>query len=323
MGTQVSVVVGILVSALWAVPFCTEDLWRVVFLPLPVVAALGIVLERFGWLPESPLWLLLRSGENGGQDARDTIRLLRNGHVSDEDVEAEVRLLMADTDASASVSEEQSFSDYVWKPHNRIPVLSAVLFPMAQQLSGINAVFYYSTLFFDGVIPNPQTGTIVAFLVNVAATILALFLIDRFRRKTLLAWSTGGMCIACVPLTLSLHQYLPPAATVAGVVVYITFFELGLGSIPFFLVPELVAPHFVGRVQSVAMTVNWTMNFGVALLFPSLSSALGPYAFVPFGVVLGVMTLYAVWVLPDRRLEVIETTDGEYSLEGHRSMVLV
>jgi SP family facilitated glucose transporter-like MFS transporter 3 len=46
------------------------------------------------------------------------------------------------------------------------------------QLCGINAVFYYSTSFFVGVIDNPDVGTALVGLVNVVATLAATALMD-------------------------------------------------------------------------------------------------------------------------------------------------
>jgi MFS family permease len=185
-------------------------------------------------------------------------------------------------------------------------LVSSILFPIAQQLSGINAVFYYSTQLFDGVIANPKVGTIVAFAVNVVATVFALLLMDKLGRKTLLAWSAGGMGICCIFLTLSLLGILPPIMTVLCVMLYISFFELGLGCIPFFLSSELIQPQFLGTVQSISMACNWFFNFCVGLLFPYMDQILGAYSFVPFGIVLLGTVWYALWILPETRGKSLE-----------------
>jgi SP family facilitated glucose transporter-like MFS transporter 3 len=187
---------------------------------------------------------------------------------------------------------------------------------VAQQLSGINAVFYYSTSFFAGVIPNPQTGTIIAFSVNVLATLVALTLMDRLGRKALLSWSAGGMCGCCVLLTFSLLGTLPGYVTVVAVMLYISFFEIGLGCIPFFLASEMVAPEHLGTVQSISMSSNWFSNFCVGILFPYMNRSLGAYSFVPFAIVLFGTVLYSIFVLPETRgktwQEVRRELDGRH-----------
>lgn len=51
--TQLSCVLGILASILYALPFCTEHTWRWIFVPLPLVSLVG-ALAGYIWLPESP-----------------------------------------------------------------------------------------------------------------------------------------------------------------------------------------------------------------------------------------------------------------------------
>jgi Sugar (and other) transporter len=277
------------------------------------------------FLPESPRWLLLHHYETRGEEARAIIRRFRKFHSEalEEAVEMEV-LLMTNSVSTTSLTDSPqptptttptttipstnatTFTQFALDPCNRIPLVSAILFPIAQQLSGINAVFYDSTLFFNGVIANPLTGTIVAFAVNVVATLLALALMDRLGRKTLLALSAGGMALCCFVLTLSLQGILPPLLTVACVLLYISFFELGLGCIPFFLAGELIQPQFLGTVQSIAMASNWASNFCVGLLFPYMDQFLGAFSFVPFAVVLVATLVYAVWVLPETRGKSLE-----------------
>jgi len=215
---------------------------------------------------------------------------------------------------------------------------------MAKQLSGINALFYYSTTFFEGVIDNPHNGTVLAFFVNVLTTILSLMFMDRFGRKTLLSWSAGGMLGCCILLTWvrvttanedgevllnndnggidgrqreedvvssSSSKYL----IVLAVMLYITFFEIGLGSIPFFLASELIPSQFLGRVQSISMSANWTCNFLVGMLFPYMDKYLGAYSFVPFGIVLFGTVLYAICILPETRGKSLDDVMRE--LRGH------
>ena len=124
---------------------------------------------------------------------------------------------------------------------------------------------------------------------------------DRLGRKTLLSLSTGGMFLCCILLTIALEGSLPGMMTVVGVMLYICFFELGLGCIPFFLASEMIEPEFSGRVQSISMSCNWFSNFCVGMLFPYMDKYFGPFSFVPFAVVLLGTVLYASFVLPETR----------------------
>lgn len=60
------------------------------------------------------------------------------------------------------------------------------------EMDRINAVFYYSGLFFEGVIENPLVGTTLIGAINVLATYAALLLMDRCGRRTLIMWSAAG-----------------------------------------------------------------------------------------------------------------------------------
>lgn len=64
----------------------------------------------------------------------------------------------------------------------RLLVISFVILHAAQQLTGINAIFYYSNSFFVGIIDNPLVGTTLVGVVNVVATYVALQLMDKTGR---------------------------------------------------------------------------------------------------------------------------------------------
>jgi SP family facilitated glucose transporter-like MFS transporter 3 len=96
----------------------------------------------------------------------------------------------------------------------------------------INAVFYYSGLFFDSVIDNPLVGTTLIGAINVLATYAALLLMDRCGRRTLIMWSSAGMFLSCVVIVLALLGYFGKMVALGAVASYVTFFEIGLGPIP-------------------------------------------------------------------------------------------
>ena len=97
---------------------------------------------------------------------------------------------------------------------------------VSQQLCGINAVFYYSNLFFDGIIDNPLVGTTIVAFVNVLATWVAQILMDSCFRRTLLLWSTGGMVVCIGFITLALMGLVPKIVSLFAVMGFVSFFEV-------------------------------------------------------------------------------------------------
>ena len=119
---------------------------------------------------------------------------------------------------SAMKSHESSaWRDVFSDPAVRPLLVCCVALHVAQQMCGINAVFYYSTMFFEGVIDNPLLGTTLVAAVNVAATYLAIILMDQCGRRALLLWSAGGMFLCTLLLTAALQGVVPKMGALAAV----------------------------------------------------------------------------------------------------------
>jgi len=79
----------------------------------------------------------------------------------------------------------------------------------------------------------------------------------------------------------------------------VSFFEIGLGPIPWLIVAEMIHPKYVTLSMSVCSQLNWVCNFVVGFVFPAMNERLGYLSFAPFGVVL-VMTFAYSWLyLPE------------------------
>lgn len=158
-------------------------------------------------------------------------------------------------------------------------------------------MFYYSGLFFDGVIDDPLVGTTIIGFVNVVATYVALLLMDSCGRRTLIMWSSAGMFGSCILIVLSLLGYFNKMVALFAVGSYVSFFEIGLGPIPWLIVAEMFEGKYVTAAMSVSSQINWTCNFIVGVTFPYINEKLGPYSFVPFAIILLLTYVYAwVWL---------------------------
>jgi MFS transporter, SP family, solute carrier family 2 (facilitated glucose transporter), member 3 len=149
------------------------------------------------------------------------------------------------------------------------------------------------------VLDNPLVRTTIMGAVNVLATYAAFLLMDRFGRKALILWSAGGMFVSCVFIVLALLGILNNMVALLAVNVYVIFFELGLGPVPWRIVAEMFDAKYVATAMSTCSQLNWVCNFIVGLAFPYMNQYLRPYSFVPFASVLAFIFAYAAVLLPE------------------------
>ena len=235
--TQFVLVIGILVADLVGFVLANPTGWRYMFFLTSAMAFFQLLLTPF--LLESPRWLLGRNASS--TKARFIIKKLR-GFRYDEEVETEVEHFLGasksqsmqnDSDDSDEKSGGKSAMLEMFQDKKvRLLVISTLVMHAASQFSGINAVFYYSGLFFDGVIDNPLVGTTLMGAINVVATYVALLLMDKCGRRTLIMWSSAGMFVSCIVIVISLKGYFSNMVALGAVASYVCFFEIGLGPIP-------------------------------------------------------------------------------------------
>ena len=316
--TQFAMVIGILFADIVAFPFATPSGWRVMFAFTAFIAIAQLFLSPF--LLESPRWLLNRDPKS--LRARYVIKRLR-GLRNEAEVEREVgHFIIGESAQHQEEGDEGSTLKEIWgHKKRRNLLLSCLVLQMAQQLSGINAVFFYSTAILEGVIDNPLVGTTIIAFVNVLATYVALLVMDSTGRKTLILWSSGGMFLSCIVMVLALNKVLGNMFALLAVNVYVCFFEIGLGPIPWLIVAEMFDGKYVTVAMSLCSQLNWGCNFIVGMVFPYLNAYLGAYSFVPFAVVLAATFLFTLFILPETQGKTPEDLVAEMVRRNSQSMV--
>ncbi|XP_066216369.1 solute carrier family 2, facilitated glucose transporter member 3-like [Saccopteryx leptura] len=133
-------------------------------------------------------------------------------------------------------------------------------------------VFYYSTgIFKDAGVEKPVYATIGVGVVNTVFTVVSS--------------SYNWMSFICI----------------GAILVFVAFFEIGPGPIPWFIVAELFSQGPRPAAMAVAGCSNWTSNFLVGLLFPLIENYIGAYVFIIFTVFLVTFLLFTFFKVPETR----------------------
>ena len=98
--------------------------------------------------------------------------------------------------AAAAQEEELSLAQVLSEKTIRWQLISICLMMLCQQLSGINAVFFYTNKIFEAAGYAPGTQLKITVLIgaeNVAMTFVSMALMEKMGRKSLMVWGYGIM----------------------------------------------------------------------------------------------------------------------------------
>lgn len=179
--------------------------------------------------------------------------------------------LAAGGDANPKQSLEPPANDGVWTflsatKYRRM--LIAVTGVMAfQQFCGVNSIVFYGVAVLADLMPQvaPLLNCIISTL-NCFVTVLSAHIVDKHGRKVLLVSSIAGMSFASFTLAWGMI-YAHAIVSALSATLFVVSFALGLGPVPFMIIPELVPSKVSNAAQSVGSTVNWFSNFLVVSVF--------------------------------------------------------
>ncbi|XP_065087392.1 facilitated trehalose transporter Tret1 isoform X2 [Ochlerotatus camptorhynchus] len=271
-------------------------------LPVPFLILMFLI-------PETPRWYVSRGRDDR---ARKALQWLRGKKA---DVDPELKgIIKSHQDAERHASKSAIFD--LMKKANLKPLLISLGLMFFQQLSGINAVIFYTVQIFQdaGSTIDENLCTIIVGVVNFIATFIATMLIDRLGRKMLLYISDIAMVITLMTLggffyaknsgqDVSQVGWLPLAAFV----IYVLGFSLGFGPIPWLMMGEILPGKIRGSAASVATAFNWSCTFIVTKTFSDIIQAIGTHGtFWLFGSICVVGFVFVIIYVPETQGKSLE-----------------
>ncbi|GAB4850215.1 hypothetical protein Ancab_029509 [Ancistrocladus abbreviatus] len=246
----------------------TRGRWRVCFwLPVIPAAILALSMELCA---ESPHWLFKKGR---GADAESEFeRLLGSSHVKAAISE------LSKLDRGDEV-DAVKFTELFLGRHFRVVFIGSALFAL-QQLSGINAVFYFSSAVFRRAGVPSDVANISVGIVNLSGSFVATILMDKLGRKVLLLGSFLGMAMSMALQVGATTSFVSTTGalylSVGGMLLFVLTFSLGAGPVPSLLLSEIFPNRIRAKAMAFCMAVHWVINFFVGLLFLRLLEQLGP-----------------------------------------------
>mmetsp|Transcript_21540 Transcript_21540/g.54675 ORF Transcript_21540/g.54675 Transcript_21540/m.54675 type:complete len:565 (+) Transcript_21540:167-1861(+) len=314
----------------------TAELWPCMLGLVCVPAFVQLLLQS--WLLESPRWYMMAGME---VPAETILMLLRDTPIDDPQLQEEL-FCMVEACAPAEpsgqsvnswlgrgddsgelmrvnvmVGRSRSLCSMLTDPALRLPMGLAVGLMAAQQFSGINNAFNFSSTFLaqNGMDQGAIQWITVAMNVgNVLVTALSVYLMDRAGRRVLVLGSMATMVCATALLTAALTMPKTPLTaplTIVAIVSFVSSFGIGLGPIPWLLPAEVFGMDERASASGFAASCNWFANFAAAQMFLPLSNALGGYSFLPFGAFIAVSFVLTAIYLPETRGKTLEQIRGE------------
>ena len=292
---QFNIVLGILIAFISNSLFRNmgENAWRWMMgiEALPALIYTLMVLT----VPRSPRWLITIK-----KDWQEATKVLKQINP------------LSDTDSiinSYQLSQQNSTTtnESLINPKYRNLAILAFLFAFFNQVSGINAILYYAPRIFGEAGLGESTAFISSIglgIINLVATLLGLYLIDRLGRKTLMYIGSIGYIVSLSMVAAAFFLEWQGLAVPIFLFIFIASHAIGQGAVIWVFISEIFPNHIRAQGQSLGSSTHWVLAALITVFMPQFLSneALNPgYVFVFFALMMVFQLLFVLFMMPETK----------------------
>ncbi|CAN8239965.1 unnamed protein product [Cochlearia groenlandica] len=302
---QLSVTIGIMLAYLLGL-----------FVPWRILAVLGILpctvlIPGLFFIPESPRWLAKMGMTD---DFETSLQVLRGFET---DITVEVNEIKRSVASSTKRSSTVRFVDLKRRRYY-FPLMVGIGLLVLQQLGGINGVLFYSSTIFESAgVTSSNAATFGVGAIQVVATAISTWLVDKAGRRLLLSISSIGMTVSLVIVSAAfyLKGYVSPDSdmysmlsivSVVGVVFMVVFFSLGMGPIPWLIMSEILPVNIKGLAGSIATLANWFFSWLITMTANLLLAWSSGGTFTLYAVVCAFTVVFVQLWVPETKGKTLE-----------------
>lgn len=302
---QFNIVFGILVaffSNFIINRLITADAWRWMF-GIETIPAL-IFFSLLFTVPKSPRWLVKM---HQTEKARNVVMII--GALNADSV-------INDIEESLNADKLGNIEKLLSKKYV-LPLTCAFLMATFNQFSGINAIMYYAPRIFGMTGLAKDTALLQAVAIgitNMLFTVLAMFMIDRFGRKTLLIIGSVGMIIFQALTAVTFYfQNFTGYSVLIFLIGFIAFFAFSQGAVIWVFLSEIFPNAVRAKGQALGSLTHWVWAALIAWTFPRIAelNSGGTIAFSFFTIAMILQLIFVLKILPETKGKSLEQLQKE------------
>lgn len=271
---------------------------------IPAVLFFGLLFM----VPESPRWLV---NQNRTEEA-----LVVFNRVNAENPEEEVAIVKKSIEQELKLGHGKLFVK-----ENRLPVMIAILIAAFNQLAGINAIMIYAPRVFEMAGFGTNASLLQSISIgatNLLFTLIALFLIDRYGRRTLLMTGSVGMVFFLGMLSKSFFTENYSDFGGYGVMIYlmgfIAFFAFSQGAVLWVVISEIFPNKVRSQGQALGSFTHWIFAAAIIWGFQVINNTVGGGLSFGFFAVMMVLHFIFAWkILPETKGKSLEEIQVEFT----------
>jgi len=240
--------------------------WRWMFTAVTVPSILFFAGGLF--VPESPRWLLTSGAREKAR--RVLARIGGEDYAAAETAEIERTL----SRTGAGTSELR----LLLEPRVKAVVLVGVALAVLQQWSGINSIFNYAEEIFRSAgygIGDIMFNIVITGAINLAFTLVAIGMVDRIGRRTLMLIGCAGIGVSHVLLGGAYAAGMKGLPVLVFTLCSLGAYALSLAPVTWVLIAEIFPNRVRGAAVSVAVSALWVACFVLTFAFPLLQRTAG------------------------------------------------
>jgi sugar porter (SP) family MFS transporter len=256
-------------------------------------------------IPESPRWLVK---QHRREEALQVLERL--GNPNSREILAEI----VDSLHEEKVNANEAFFQRKYSK----PILLVFMVATFNQLSGINALIYYTADIFrmaGAAQASALFQSVIIGFTNLIFTLVAMSVIDRFGRKLLLLIGAAGLAVCMASTAYAFYSGIGGLLVLVSLIGYIAFFAFSQGSVIWVFLSEIFPNRVRARGQALGSFVHWAWCAGVSWTFPIIAESSGGHAFAFFAVMM-LLQFFMIWrFLPETKGVSLEQIQRQLGIE--------
>lgn len=305
--TQFNIVLGILLAYLsnWLIHSLNLGTWEWRWMfgveAFPAAFFWGMLFSS----PRSPRWLM---AQGLADEARRVLEQVGTDTGNVEDGLVAIRQSLIEHAANL---KERFFQRKYLKP-----IILAVMIALFNQLSGINALIYYTKRIFEMAGAEGTSAlaqSVIIGFTNLVFTMAALVVIDHLGRKKLMLIGSIGYIVSLSVVAWGFYAGTGGSIILIGFIVFIAAHAFGQGAVIWVFISEIFPNALRARGQALGSFTHWIMAALVSQTFPMFAEQLGWRIFAIYGICMVGQLLWVLLAMPETKgvsLEKIQHTLG-------------